>query len=59
LVGRLLVWGVAIGFAGAVFADYSSYDESLRTTAMGGVFGFVFGIVIGLCFAWYDGKKKA
>ena len=45
---RMLMWGITFGLAGAVIADYSSYDVSLATTILGAIVGAVLGAAIGM-----------
>jgi hypothetical protein len=48
LLLRVLVWGTTFGIAGAIFADYASYDETMRETALGGIIGFFVGAVVAI-----------
>jgi hypothetical protein len=56
---RILIWALTLGFAGSVFADYSSHDTSLMATALGGVIGAGAGVVVALLIDALSKRRRS
>jgi hypothetical protein len=52
----MFVWGITLDLVGAVFADYSSYDTTLQSTAQGGVVGCVVGLLVAIAISRIGSK---
>jgi hypothetical protein len=49
---------VTLGLVGAVIADYSSYDSTLNTTALGGALGAAVGAALGAAFSVLERTER-
>jgi ABC-type phosphate/phosphonate transport system permease subunit len=58
MISRIVVWSLTLGLAGAVIADYSSYDTTLVSTLRGAILGCIFGVVVALAIS-YAGRRAA
>jgi hypothetical protein len=58
MLARIIVWGCTLAMVGAVLADYSSYDETLFTTLLGGVVGFAVGSAIAIVLTRLQRAQK-